>query len=298
MKTHPANKTPQLGRGRLLLLSAIALLIAAGVVATLLTGHDEPKSGTGGHPDSLGHVHGLGVDPGDGVLYAATHSGLFRLPEKGGPERVSESRQDTMGFTVVAPGHFLGSGHPDPRIVDAPANLGLIESTDAGRTWQPLSLSGHVDFHGLEAKHGTVFGYSSTAGALMVSGDHTSWERLASVPLADFAVSPASPEHLLGTTEQGPVRSADGGRSFELIPNIPLLYLLDWSTPHQVNALDPQGRAFVSADGGTTWQPRGRLGSTPRALAIDGDRWYVATDDAVMVSADGGRTFQLRTHFH
>jgi len=63
----------------------------------------------------LMHVHGLGVDPADGMLYAATHSGLFRVPEQGRAERVANRAQDTMGFAVAGPGRFIGSGHPDAR---------------------------------------------------------------------------------------------------------------------------------------------------------------------------------------
>ncbi len=71
------------------------------------------------------HVHALGVDPGDGSLFIATHTGLFRLPlDQESPERVSDLHQDTMGFTVAGPGHFLGSGHPDLRD-DLPPLLGL-----------------------------------------------------------------------------------------------------------------------------------------------------------------------------
>ena len=84
------------------------------------------------------HVHGLGVDPGDGALYAATHSGLFRLPEQGQAERIANRSQDTMGFSVVGPGRFIGSGHPDP-LEDRvrPPLLGLIVSTltGGGNSW-------------------------------------------------------------------------------------------------------------------------------------------------------------------
>ena len=38
-----------------------------------------------------------------------------------------------MGFTVVGPDTFLGSGHPDIRATDPPL-LGLIESNDAAQT--------------------------------------------------------------------------------------------------------------------------------------------------------------------
>lgn len=294
MKPRRSSNNPR----RTVLFSTTALLIIAVAVATVWTSYNRHERGLGSPAtEPLGHVHGLGVDPADGMLYSATHYGLFRLPEGGKPERVSDLRQDTMSFTVVGPGHFLGSGHPDPRTGEARANLGLIESTDTGRTWHPLSLSGQVDFHSLEAKHGKVVGHSRTAGALLSSEDRTSWERLATAPLADFTVSPASPEELVATTEQGPIRSTDGGRNFTSTPNTPLLYLLDWSKPDQLHGLDPRGRAFMSPDGGTTWEARGQLGSTPQAMTVDRDRWYVATANAVLVSSDGGRTFTTRTPF-
>ena len=62
------------------------------------------------------HVHGLGVNPADGSLFVATHTGLFRAaPDEQRARRVADRYQDTMGFTFVAPDHFLGSGHPDGR---------------------------------------------------------------------------------------------------------------------------------------------------------------------------------------
>src|SRR5690606_34808611 len=92
-----------------------ATVLTVGAAALVLTG-----CGTGDSPappgapnaaedTALGHVHGLGVDPGDGTLYVASHFGGFRVGEDGTPERVADRWQDTMGFAVVGPGHFLGS---------------------------------------------------------------------------------------------------------------------------------------------------------------------------------------------
>ena len=63
-----------------------------------------------------------------------------------------------MGFTVVGPDRFLGSGHPDAAGIrqGKPARLGLIESTDAGDSWASRSLSGEVDFHALASSQGTT----------------------------------------------------------------------------------------------------------------------------------------------
>ena len=45
----------------------------------------------------LVHVHGLGINPTDGALYAATHTGLF-IVRDGHASRVADRHQDTMGF--------------------------------------------------------------------------------------------------------------------------------------------------------------------------------------------------------
>jgi hypothetical protein len=60
------------------------------------------------------HVHGLGINPRDGALYAATHTGLFVIRD-GAATRAANHYQDNMGFTVLGPDHFIGSGHPDLR---------------------------------------------------------------------------------------------------------------------------------------------------------------------------------------
>ena len=52
---------------------------------------------------SVGHIHGLGVDPADDSLYVATHFGLFHVDESGRPSRVADRYQDTMAFTVAVP---------------------------------------------------------------------------------------------------------------------------------------------------------------------------------------------------
>jgi hypothetical protein len=107
------------------------------------------------------HVHGLGVNPADGALFVATHTGLFRAAPGGRrARRVADRYQDTMGFTVTGPDRFLGSGHPDGRD-GLPPFLGLIQSTDAGRSWSPVSLLGERDFHVLEATGERIYGYGS-----------------------------------------------------------------------------------------------------------------------------------------
>ena len=284
-------------RQRLLLVTVgilAVLAVAAGVIALAQGdgGREHPSAASGGA--QVAHVHGLGVDPADGVLYAGTHYGLFRIPEDGQATRVADRVQDFMGFTVAGPNHYLASGHPGQG-QDGPSSLGLIESTDGGQTWESLSLAGEADFHSLETRHGLVYGLDAMTGQFMVSEDKTTWERRGAVPMADFAVSPQDPDVILATTERGLARSDDGGRRYAPLADGPLVLLVAWAEDGAIVSVEPDGTLQASTDGGETWEERGELGGAPHALAaVSSEEIYAAIDGAILASDDGGRTFTAR----
>ena len=147
--------------GRALSVTVILIALAALVGAC---GSDDGSSPASNAPPpssqqaELQHIHGLGVDSGSGTLYVATHSGLFQAARDDAQlERLGDSRQDIMGFSVVGPGRFVGSGHPAPS-QNLPPNLGLIESRNGGRSWENISLLGKADFHVLRSAGATVYG--------------------------------------------------------------------------------------------------------------------------------------------
>ncbi len=297
-------------RRRRIAVTGVLAVSAVAAGAVFLTqsgagdGQDSPRASQGLPPleveTGVVHVHGLGVDPGDGVLYAATHSGLFRVPEQGKAQRVANRAQDTMGFSIVGPGTFIGSGHPDFREDDVrPPLLGLIESDDRGETWDRISLHGKADFHALHAAHGNVYGYDSTSQTFMVSRDRQEWDRRSKLPMADFAVDPADPDTLLATTQQGVVRSTDGGRKWTPVAGPPTLVVLAWAGQGQLYGISPDGTVQRSEDGGTTWDERGSVGGQPEAMTVDvrdgAEALYVAASDrGIVTSADQGRTFTTR----
>jgi len=274
---------------------AAALTAAGLVLLSACAGSDGPSARLAkGEDPGVAHVHDLGTDPGDGTLYAATHYGVFRIPEQGTPTRIADRFQDTMGFTVVGPKHFLGSGHPDQR-ENRPNPLGLIESTDAGESWRDVSLSGEVDFHALEVAHGRVYGYDGSSGRLMVSQDKTTWDSRAVLPMADLAVSPQNPDVLVVTTERGLAASQDGGRRFAVVGGTPPVVFVSWPEPQALWGITVSGAVLVSTDAGTTWQQRGSLDGQPSAIsATDENTLYAATDTGVYASKDGGKTFTMR----
>jgi len=246
----------------------------------------------------FGHVHGLGVNPADGTLYAATHHGLFRVTENVQPEQIAGRTQDFMGFTIVGPDHFLASGHPGPDDTAQPPQLGLIESIDGGETWTSVSLSGEADFHAMEAKHNRVYGYNSQSGQLMTSTDRNSWDRGAVLGIADIAVAPDQPDEIIAATRQGPARSTDGGRAFTALANAPILSLVDWPDTGRLIGTAPDGTVYESPDRGASWARRGQAPGNPTAIvAVDDEDIYIATEEAILRSNDGAATFTVFQQF-
>lgn len=271
-----------------------SLAAAVAVAAMLLAGCQSED--VGGHGDDVGlaHIHGLGIDPADGRLYAASHHGLFLVSEEAEPKQVAGLTQDFMGFTVVGPQHFLGSGHPGLGDEDQPPNLGLIESTDGGNTWTSLSLSGKADFHAMEAKHDRVYGFDSQTGRIMVSEDKKSWDKRAALPLADIAVSPDDADEIIATTEQGVQRSTDGAENFTSVAGSPTLIFIDWVSGDRLVGVAPGGAVHVSDDGGTSWSEAGSVSGSPEAILGHGDSdVYVATDRGIYRSTDDGTSFAV-----
>src|SRR5215216_5767453 len=262
--------------------------LVAGLLAALVAGCSSGRPAAPGanilEDPGLVHVHGLGINPADGTLYAATHTGLFTVRD-GAASRVAD--------------HFLGSGHPDardPQLYQPGRRplLGLIESRDAGRSWQPLSLLGEADFHALEVGHGRVYGYDATGGRFMVTSDRRHWQVRSRLELVSFAVSPTDAEVVVATTERGLVRSRDGGRRWQPIGG-PAALLLDWKRPDGLWAMTADGQAWQSRDGGQTWSRRGAFSGQPEAFLAEGERLYVAVSGLGIVSSgDGGRSWQVR----
>ena len=244
------------------------------------------------------HVHGLGVNPADGALFVATHTGLFRAAAgEQRARRVAGRYQDTMGFTVTGPDEFLGSGHPDGR-ENLPPFLGLIRSTDAGRSWRPVSLLGKRDFHVLEAAGRRIFGYGSDfeskEATLLVSNDGgRSWEeRPPPEPLISLAIDPADPDHVVASGERTTYSSTDAGRNWRPLGEDPGLFA--W-TRRVLCRVGGVGDISCSGDGGASWRTVGAIDGQPAAFDDAGDELYVALHDGtVKRSTDDGATWTVR----
>ncbi|WP_099041881.1 F510_1955 family glycosylhydrolase [Mycobacterium neglectum] len=241
----------------------------------------------------LAHIHGLGVNPADGALYAGTHYGVYRLANEGDPELVGDIVRDFMGFTVAGPENFLGSGHPGETDRGAPPHLGLIESTNGGQSWTSVSMAGEADFHSLEYRHGLVYGLNSGTQTVMVSADKRSWDQRAAISAVDIAVSPQNANEILATTADGLARSLDQARTFAPVGAQPQLVLLSWPDDGPLIGVDSIGTVYASEDSGATWQARRALGEQTQAvLAAGRGLVFVATEKGIHRSTDNGTTFE------
>ncbi len=301
------GKASRSARGSFSGVLPLALVIGALVVALFIVftrdNSPAPVSSVGVVASDPGpiHVHGLGVNPEDGSLFIATHTGLWRTaPGETKAERVGNRMQDTMGFTIIGADRFLGSGHPDQQQFEdegLPPLLGLIESTDAGESWQPISLLGEADFHVLRSKGNRIYGFDSTNERLMFSRDagRTWTERRPPAPLVDMAVTPSNLSHLIASGEAGIWKSANEGRTWTSAGQG--VGLLAWPTPRRLYLVTAAGKAQVSSDGGKRWTAMGDVGGEPAALlAQTASELYVALHDGTIKrSPDGGRTWAIRS---
>ena len=283
------------------MLKRLTASLAFVIIAAAGCGEEEERMFTASSPGSDPgpvHVHGLGVNPGDRALFIATHTGLFRLARgEETPSRIADRYQDTMGFTIVGPDRFLGSGHPDGR-EDLPPFLGLIESADAGESWEPVSLLGKADFHVLEAQNDDVYGFGfdweTREPQLLASSDGgETWEsRSFPESLLSLAIDPTDSSRLVAGGETSTHLSTDGGATWRELG--PASGLLAWRLAGDLFMVSRDG-TVQSSDDGSSWRTVGQVGGEPSAFEADREGLYVALHDGtIKQSDDGGRTWSVR----
>ncbi|WP_314001385.1 F510_1955 family glycosylhydrolase [uncultured Paenibacillus sp.] len=185
----------------------------------------------GGGPKeySLSDIHGLGYSPDGQRLYIPAHNGI-KVYSQGAWSEGPGEKHDYMGFSAVDDGYY-SSGHPAPGS-NAKNPFGLVKSTDEGKSFEPLSSYGEIDFHLMSAsyrKH-TVYALdpmpmsgSKTAfdsGGLYYTLDEgKTWTKsgaagVAGQPIA-LAVHPSDDAIVAIGSSEGLYLSKDYGQTFE-----------------------------------------------------------------------------------
>ena len=299
-------------RPRRFLALATAALAGSAAISGCATTSGTVNSAPAQSASDIGHIHGLGVDPDTGIVFLASHGGMFELSsidtdepipmtELAGP--IAGRAQDTMGFTMID-GRMFGSGHPGPDEAETrPANLGLLTSTDSAKSWDSLSLSGEVDFHDIAVARTAAgefefYGYSATTGHVMISRDSgSSWASGATLAIRDLTIDPGAGGIVYGTTEGGLMESADGGATFSPMAGAPALYLVE-SLQDGTGGLigvDVSGTVWVrtTTDG---WRETGSTTGLVEAMTYSSaasGNLVVADDRGISTSEDLGATWRV-----
>lgn len=199
-----------------------SLLALIGTVAAF--GVSEP---TASAEPILHHVHGLAFTPDGGALVVPAHIGLA-VYRDGRWSSAPGPAHDFMGFSV-AKNAIYTSGHPAP---GSPLRnpLGLIKSTDGGKTWRQLSLYGEADFHDIAVGHQTNVVYVISGGAnsqmpeagiYYTRDEGKTWKpsELGGIisPITGIAAHPNDPRTVAVSTFGGLYLSRDFGKRFRRI---------------------------------------------------------------------------------
>jgi len=306
------------GVPRRALLGLAALLAVSAVVAFLLLGDGgdttEDQASDASElavpwidPNGQDPIVGaLDVNPADDSVWMSTNTGMFRIADGGEqPEQVKGELETDDGTGEISEqlvvrftgdDELIASGHP-PAGSDLPPTLGLVRSTDAGKSWESVSELGKADFHAIQTSGGTIVAgrYGEPAIDVSTDGGKTFANKRPPDPLVDLEVDPEDPKRWVATTQSGIFTSSDQGttwRQRDPVPNA----RLSWADGGPLFRIDPGGPVKRSDDGGETWEDVGSTGGEPRALHAKSDRelYAVLLDGTVKESTDGGATWTDR----
>ena len=189
------------------------------------------------------HGHGLSFSPDAKALLAPSELGLA-VYEEGTWSEVYGAIPSFSGFSVTERAIY-SSGHWS---AEAPLRnpVGLIRSTDGGRTWQPLALAGEADFPVLAAGYRSNALYvlnarpnsAMSAQGLYVTHDQgKTWRRAAGrglqAEIHGLAAHPREAGTVAVATGRGLYLSRDAGESF---------VRLDGREPATAVAFDLEGK--------------------------------------------------------
>ncbi len=207
------------------------------------------------------------------------------------------------------------AANSDP-VLGKPGGVGIIKSTDGGRTWNPVSSGmnnlyvGSLFMHPMDPDillAGTGNNsYRQGAGVYLSTNGGASWKWTLMgdvITAVEFSVS--NPKIAYAGSLGSVSRSVDGGltwqrmtsRGFwgppEVVAGCPIDFQIDPINPNRLFANNYGGGNFLSTDAGRTWTvaSQGYTGAQVRAVAVDpvcAGRAYAAARSGVFRTVTGG----------
>jgi photosystem II stability/assembly factor-like uncharacterized protein len=248
------------------LAAATGLVVLLALTGWYTVGRNQGSDGAGATTSvEMPHLHGLGFSADGRELIVPAHNGL-RIFADDTWQVPDVPAHDYMGYAPMDSG-FYSSGHPAPGT--ALANpLGLVKSTDNGKTLATLGFAGESDFHVL------AVGYRNHA----------------------IYVLNAVPNSALGT---GLYYSLDDGKTWEQsaaqgVTSRPIQLAVHPSEANVI-ALATYGELLLSTDHGATFVPVPPVGqATAAAFSSDGTQLLVGSTTLMAYTMANGQVTSMR----
>ncbi len=236
---------------------------------------------------SVSHMHSVKVFE-DRVLLG-THEGLYEYLAANFIKKLSRDDFDVMGLATFGD-IIYASGHPGAKS-KLPNPIGLIASSDSGKTWKKISLQGEVDFHMLEIGTSDIYGADSGSGQLMYSANlGKSWKKLGENKYSDIAVLNTKSGSAVGLRDGALVSTANGFSTTAAIKTS-----RTWSSVEALGSVlyaSSRKSIYSSVDNGKIWKKIATLSTEISSITMNAEIFVAVTADAIFVSRDGGKSFK------
>lgn len=258
-----------------------------GIVAGLLLFGSSAAMGSGQSIGTVSHIHSVRAF-GDQVVLG-THEGLFRYVDAKTVQSMGPENFDIMGLAVFGK-KLYASGHPGPGS-KLPEPVGLLHSTDGGKSWNKLGLQGEVDFHLLESAGSDMYGVDSGSGNLLYSNNAgKKWVSRGKNVVSDIAINPEKVGSALALREGKLISTQKSFVKIRAIDSTLTFTSLDWISG---SLLATSGKSlYRSSDLGMTW---GKLSDFPESVSTvtqSSKIIAVVAGNSIFRSTDGGKTFK------
>lgn len=223
----PRRKEARKLKGAALLAGAVAVMMGA----FNASGMWEPKHKPEGM--NLIQVYGVEYNQDGSEIMVATHEGIQWFETGSFTWRAGTGERHDYEAFAPYEGGFYGSGRPGPGS-KLPNPLGLVKSSDNGKTLDLLALGGKVNFHLLSASYRkpVIYGYNQEAnetlkqeGLYYTEDEGKTWNKCAMKgfqgdPTA-LAAAPDNGDFVALGARDGLFLSRDKGNSFvKLLPDM------------------------------------------------------------------------------
>ena len=258
-----------------------------GFVAALLLLGANPASGAGQDIGTLSHVHSVRAF-GDQVILG-THEGLFRYVDEKSVLLMGKEIFDVMGLAVFGK-QLYASGHPGSGS-KLPQPVGLLSSTDGGKSWKKMGLQGEVDFHLLETAGADMYGVDSSSGDLLYSSNAgKKWTSRGKNLVSDIAVNPGKVGSALALRDGKLISTQNSFTKMRAVDSTLIFSSLDWI---KGSLLATSGKSlYRSSDLGLTWKKMSDFPEATSTVTQSSKIIAVVAGNSIYKSTDGGKTFK------